>query len=291
MPLSHFVVPAKQPTAIVEGKIRPLAANFSAPISYYEPPRQSVAGRSNGGITIQLITMDKTGLYFLQPYDPDRIPVVFVHGLISTPFDWVQTINGLQADPEIRKHYQFWIFAYPTGNPDPLFRITIARRTGQSRQTLSGSSSLYPVSATVWGECLLAAQGYESTALIGSKHWGKPAKQLFAKIPAIDLDCSKATTFKANSSDQTRCLHLYSPSREQDGQSGGSGRFGTSLIALPLNIATTMKDDTHQRRTCALTGSSKRLPNSVSGLKPSNPAVSPVINSASIHGSLSLDHR
>ncbi|PYK31523.1 MAG: hypothetical protein DME58_07295, partial [Verrucomicrobia bacterium] len=30
--------PAKQPTAIVEGKVRPLAANFSAPISYYEPP-------------------------------------------------------------------------------------------------------------------------------------------------------------------------------------------------------------------------------------------------------------
>src|ERR1700693_5917404 len=30
--------PAKQPTASVEGKVRPLAANFSAPISYYEPP-------------------------------------------------------------------------------------------------------------------------------------------------------------------------------------------------------------------------------------------------------------
>ena len=30
--------PAKQPTAIVEGKVRPLAANFSAPISYYQPP-------------------------------------------------------------------------------------------------------------------------------------------------------------------------------------------------------------------------------------------------------------
>src|SRR5947208_15899225 len=59
----------------------------------------------------------KTGLYFLQPYDPDRIPGVFVHGLISTPFDWGQTINGLLADPELRKRYQFWVFAYPTGNP------------------------------------------------------------------------------------------------------------------------------------------------------------------------------
>ncbi|PYI45142.1 MAG: hypothetical protein DMF11_13245, partial [Verrucomicrobia bacterium] len=31
--------PAKQPTATVEGKIRPLAADFSAPISHYQPPR------------------------------------------------------------------------------------------------------------------------------------------------------------------------------------------------------------------------------------------------------------
>src|SRR6058998_2047038 len=30
--------PAKQPSATVEGKVRPLAANFSAPISYYQPP-------------------------------------------------------------------------------------------------------------------------------------------------------------------------------------------------------------------------------------------------------------
>src|SRR4029077_19097833 len=30
--------PAKQPTATVEGKVRPLAADFSAPISYYQPP-------------------------------------------------------------------------------------------------------------------------------------------------------------------------------------------------------------------------------------------------------------
>ena len=30
--------PAKQPMASVEGKTRPLAANFSAPISYYQPP-------------------------------------------------------------------------------------------------------------------------------------------------------------------------------------------------------------------------------------------------------------
>src|SRR5437899_7297117 len=73
----------------------------------------------------------------LQPYDPDRTPLVFVHGLFSTPFDWVQTINGLQADPEIRKHYQFWIFAYPTGNP-------ILYSALRLREELAKADQLYP---------------------------------------------------------------------------------------------------------------------------------------------------
>ncbi len=108
--------PFRQPTAVVEGKIRPLAADFSAPVGYYQPP-PNLLFVSLMAMLRSSQYMDKTGLYFLQPYDPDRIPLVFVHGLFSTPFDWVQTINGLQADPEIRKHYQFWVFGYPTGNP------------------------------------------------------------------------------------------------------------------------------------------------------------------------------
>ena len=63
--------------------------------------------------------------------------------------------------------------------------------------------------------------------------------------------------------------------------SGGLGRFGTSLIALPLNIATTIKDSLTSAELAQLTGSCNRLPNSITGLKPSNPAL-PVINSAPI---------
>ena len=88
-----------------------------APISYYQPPGNLLLVGLMAGLRSSRY-MDKTGLYFLQPYDPDRIPLcVSCTALFSTPFDWAQTINGLQADPEIRKHYQFWVFGYPTGNP------------------------------------------------------------------------------------------------------------------------------------------------------------------------------
>lgn len=55
------------------------------------------------------------GLYMVQPYDPDRIPVLMVHGLWSSPMTWMEMFNDLQADPEIRRRYQFWFYLYPTG--------------------------------------------------------------------------------------------------------------------------------------------------------------------------------
>ena len=61
---------------------------------------------------------ERSGMYMLASrYDPDKIPIVFVHGLMSSPATWAQTINALFNEPELRKRYQIFIFAYATGNP------------------------------------------------------------------------------------------------------------------------------------------------------------------------------
>ncbi|HVP31289.1 MAG TPA: alpha/beta hydrolase [Myxococcota bacterium] len=56
-------------------------------------------------------------LFFLEPYEPGRIPVVLVHGTASSPARWADLVNELQADPGIRQNYQVWLFTYNTGNP------------------------------------------------------------------------------------------------------------------------------------------------------------------------------
>jgi pimeloyl-ACP methyl ester carboxylesterase len=66
----------------------------------------------------------------VEPYDPNRIPVVFVHGLWSSPTTWMEMFNDLRALPEIRSRYQFWFFLYPSGQP---FWISAARM----RETLA----------------------------------------------------------------------------------------------------------------------------------------------------------
>ena len=269
--------PAKQPMTSVEGKTCPVAANFSAPIGYYQPPPNlllvSLMAMLRSGHY-----MEKTGLYFLQPYDPDRTPLVFVHGLFSTPFDWVQTINGLQADPEIRKHYQFWVFAYPTGNP-------ILYSALRLREELARADKLYPnhrpyvVVGHSMGGMLTHMQVVTATQAMWEKTLGQTAKSIFRQKSRDSL-IVRATIFQANPRIK-RVVFICTPHRGSEMASSGLGRFGISLISLPLNIATKMKDALTSADLVQLTGSSKRLPNSITGLKPSNPGL-PVINSAPI---------
>src|SRR4029079_12697506 len=52
----------------------------------------------------------RAGIYFLEPYDPKRIPVLFVHGISGTPQNFRTLIATLD-----RKRFQPWVAYYPTG--------------------------------------------------------------------------------------------------------------------------------------------------------------------------------
>jgi pimeloyl-ACP methyl ester carboxylesterase len=269
--------PAKQPMASVEGKTRPLAANFSAPISYYQPPGNLLLIGLMAGLRSSRY-MDKTGLYFMQPYDPDRIPLVLVHGLFSTAFNWAQTINGLQADPEIRKHYQFLVFGYPTGNPIMYSALRLREELGKFDK-LYPNHRPYVVVGHSMGGMLTRMQVITVTKPMWEKALGETAKSIF-KENSSDSLVVRATTFQANPRIK-RVVFICTPHRGSQMASSGLGRFGTSLIALPLNIASAMTGVLTSAELVQLTGSSKRLPNSITGLKPSNPAL-PIVNEARI---------
>jgi hypothetical protein len=60
-----------------------------------------------------------TSLTFTQPFQPDRIPVVLVHGTLSSAGRWADLLNDLENDGRIRDRFQFWFFHYSTGSPIP----------------------------------------------------------------------------------------------------------------------------------------------------------------------------
>jgi pimeloyl-ACP methyl ester carboxylesterase len=52
----------------------------------------------------------RAGIYFLEPYDPKKIPVLFVHGINGTPRNFTSLIARLD-----RARFQPWVVYYPSG--------------------------------------------------------------------------------------------------------------------------------------------------------------------------------
>jgi pimeloyl-ACP methyl ester carboxylesterase len=99
----------------VNGKSIPLQTDTTAPIALglNDSPiwKLGLSQFFSSGL------LSKTGIRRMEPYTPGQIPVVFVHGTASSPVWWAEMWNTLNADPMLRKHYQFWMFNYASGNP------------------------------------------------------------------------------------------------------------------------------------------------------------------------------
>ena len=268
--------PATEPVAKVAGKSHQLAADFTAPIGYYRPPSNLLLTGVLGTLRSSKY-MDRTGLYFLQPYDPDRIPVVFVHGLASTPFTWMETINALGANPRLRERYQVWVFAYPTGNP-------ILYSALRLREELAKVDKLYPnhrpyvLVGHSMGGIISHAQVTTVTQQAWERQMGDIAKDVFKRNKSNPFVLHLAT-FQANPRVQ-RVIFVCTPHRGSELASGGLGRFAISLIRLPFAVAGNLAQALTDEELVYLTGDAKRLPTSVSGLSPTNPALK-VLNSGS----------
>ncbi len=57
------------------------------------------------------------GLFLLESYDPEQVPLLMVHGLASSPLTWLEVTNEIAGDPELSDAYQIWHFMYPSGVP------------------------------------------------------------------------------------------------------------------------------------------------------------------------------
>lgn len=96
----------------------PLETDLTTPLAYCLDDK---AFQQLDQPTLGLLRPDsnnaRTGLYMLEPFQPEKIPVLMIHGLWSTPLTWMEMFNDLHASPELRQNYQFWFYEYPTGQP------------------------------------------------------------------------------------------------------------------------------------------------------------------------------
>lgn len=100
----------------LNGRELPLAADLTA-FGEYIMSKKKVQMAGLKALLRSSRFMDKLGLLALEHPDEDRIPLVLVHGLMSRPATWENVINELRADAVIQKHFQVYLFRYPSGVP------------------------------------------------------------------------------------------------------------------------------------------------------------------------------
>ena len=123
------------------------------------------------------------GLYALEPYDPNKIPVVFVHGLRSDPHIWKNAMNTILEDREVAKRYQMWYYLYPTGLPIPTAAASFRKSLRTTQQHFDPDGNDPGLNNTVivghsMGGLLARLQSTESGMDFWNANFKKPPAEL-----------------------------------------------------------------------------------------------------------------
>jgi hypothetical protein len=63
----------------------PVAANYTATLAVLYSHARKLAGSAAGSFLRPDSPRFATGIYLIHPYDPNKKPILFIHGLISSP--------------------------------------------------------------------------------------------------------------------------------------------------------------------------------------------------------------
>jgi pimeloyl-ACP methyl ester carboxylesterase len=262
-----FGLPLSQDRVDFNGHSYPLAADFSAPLALgltREKPHRL-------GFIRMLRPekyVDTAQLARLQLYDPQRIPVIFVHGLQDTPASWSPMINALRGDPEIRAHYQFWVFSYPSGFPYMYSAALFRKELERLDQAFPGHKKIVLVGHSMGGVIsrLMITD-------VGDKIWlsyfGKPPAQTALPGPTRKL-FEESLVFN-HWPEISRVIFMSAPHRGAPMGANWIGRIGSSLVKMPFFVASipfhTIEAVMIQDPAA---GTMRRIPNSIDTLSPNN---------------------
>ena len=279
-----FEDPLAQESTSVNGKKMDLAADFTVPLAVMltstaprVPKLERLLNPEKWAETAQLAR--------LEPYNPNKAVVLVIHGLMDSPSTWAPMIINLRSDPEIRKHYQFWFYSYPSGYPYPYSASIL-------RENLDGVEKRFPLHKpmVVIGHSM---GGCISRLLItdtGDTLW----KKLFNHAPAeTNLPTyskklyTDALIFK-HRPEIGRVIFIASPLKGSEMASLSIGRIGSMLVRTPKKLLLAGNDALKVATFHANDLKLKRAPNSIDTLSPKNRFVRmintiPIVNGIPYH--------
>jgi pimeloyl-ACP methyl ester carboxylesterase len=256
--------PTRRSRAIVAHKERSLRAAFGAPLSYYPNPRLL----EYAALINPMRYEEREGIYLVQPYDPDKIPVVLVHGLMSIPQMWFPVIAQIEGDPELRGKFQFWTFAYPTGESVALSALGLREGLRQAYEIYPKTKNMVMVSYSLGG--LVGKMQVQTTGETGWRGIFKgDSARLKAELPPDSL-VKRALVFKGNPRIE-RIVFICTPHLGSPLATGLLGQFGRDIILSPISALQGVTKMAVKSIAASLGQRGRFLPNSIWGMSPKSP--------------------
>ena len=257
--------PAVRDSARILGQNRQLAADFTAPIGYY--PLLANVGML--GFLRPDLVAKKEGLFLLQPYDPKKIPVLFIHGLTSQPQMWYPVLAAIEAQPELRNKYQLWVYAYPTGNPIGYSAMTLRETLAKVYQTYPRTKDMVIVNHSMGG-LLTDGQIIDSDEAMIRRIFKDKAPEILA-LPNDSL-LKRCALFEANPRIK-RVIYVAAPHKGAPLAERPLANFAASLVRFPSMIASNVSRAAVASVFAASGKKANFIPNGINTLDPDNPFI------------------
>ena len=268
----EFLDPLSVEHISVDDRSLPSAADFTAPLalglSREHPEKVALPA-----LLDPQKFAGKARLIQVQPYNPKKIPVLFVHGLQSTPVTWVPMLTRFWTDPVVRRNYQVWVFNYPSGYPVPYSALLLRRQLNALDKAFPNHRPIVLVGHSMGGIL--------SQLMITDSDGDKVWRYFFGTLPSQTKLSSEskallreALIFKPQR-DVGRVIFISTPHRGSVIAQGPIGRIASSMIRKSaefvrlgpeiLQASVIQKDPGVMKL--------KRMPNSIDTLAPNDPFV------------------
>jgi len=224
------------------GRKLPLSADFTAPLAVLL--NHSEIASVLYGVKAMVRTTDyekQTGIYQLEPWREDQIPVILVHGLASSPTTWLPIVNEISADPVLQERYQILAYRYPTGYPIGRNAATFRRHLREMREQLGPAGRNQNMQRMI-------LVGHSMGGILSNlqlRSSGEEMRKLVFDRPLDEVELSDEHREQLEEmahfdpDPNIRCaVFIASPHRGSKIAGNALGRFGSRLIRLPLDVLT-----------------------------------------------------
>ncbi len=148
----------------------PFTANFSAALA------QDIIDRRGEFQEFRaLINYEKfeshMGMQRATAFDPEKTPVILIHGIFSSPLTWTHTLNMLLAERDLRNRFEFWTFAFPTGAPLPYLSQRLRESVCEMRDYRSAHGACPNHRMIIIGHSMGGLMAKTLTQSCGDRQW------------------------------------------------------------------------------------------------------------------------